>query len=234
MYKYHIYTDQFLSLFLNIFIMGYFRFVFSVRFVVFICGLCFLIFSTSCGTTHSKSHNSRYSSAHKRNQSHKKKTSGYLVSTKKDKKAATSGIRKEKSKLSTSTVISSERQDIVNFALKFKGTRYKYSGKSPDSGFDCSGFASYVFKSHGVDISGPSHQMARLGKEKNMSQLMPGDLVFFGKSHKISHVAIVAENRDNQIYVVHATTSAGVKMDNITQSEYWKGIFLFGRDILAE
>ena len=211
-----------------------FRNVLSVSFMGYLCFLCFFIFLTSCGTTHSKSHHSRYSSAHKRSHSHKKKTSGYLVSTGKGKKASASKIKKEKASYSAMLAISSERQEIVNFALKFKGTRYKYSGKSPDSGFDCSGFASYVFKSHGVDISGPSHQLARLGKEKNMSQLMPGDLVFFGKSHKISHVAIVAENKDNQIYVVHATTSAGVKMDNITQSEYWKGIFLFGRDILTD
>lgn len=206
----------------------------SMKYIGFICAICYLVVVSSCSTHHSGTRHDRYSSHSKRKQIHKKKTSGYLVSTKRSHKSATSGSVYRKSASSVSSSISSERKEIVDFALKFEGTKYKYSGKSPSSGFDCSGFASYVFTSKGVNITGSSHQMARLGKEKKMSQLMPGDLVFFGKSNRISHVAIVAENRDNQIYVVHATTSAGVKMDNITQSDYWSGIFLFGKDVLSD
>jgi len=66
-----------------------------------------------------------------------------------------------------------------------------------------------------------------------MKQLLPGDLVFFGDENRISHVAIVAETSDNHIQVVHATTSAGVKMDEITSSEYWSSRFLFGKDIIS-
>lgn len=192
----------------------------------------FLLFNfTSCTSSKSHTYKSKYSTSKKRNNtSNKSKTSGYVVSTK--KKSTNSTYKKPPS--NSGSMVSSERQELVQFAMKFDGTKYKYSGKSPDSGFDCSGFATYVFNNKGVAISGPSHHLAQMGKEKRMSQLMPGDLVFFGKNNKISHVAIVTENRDNQIYVVHATTSSGVKIDNISTSGYWSSLFLFGRDILED
>ena len=126
------------------------------------------------------------------------------------------------------------RQSIVGYALQYKGTKYRYGGKSPETGFDCSGFTGYVFSQHGIPVSGPSNQLAQLGKPKDMNQLMPGDLVFFGDNTRISHVGIVANKSSDQIQVVHATTSAGVKVDEILGSEYWTTRFLYGRDLISK
>ena len=57
---------------------------------------------------------------------------------------------------------------------------------------------------------------------------------FFGNEQRISHVAIVSENLDKKLKVVHATTSAGVKTDVITDYAYWESRFLFGKDILSK
>jgi cell wall-associated NlpC family hydrolase len=76
--------------------------------------------------------------------------------------------------------------------------------------------------------------LAKKGRNKSKEDLGPGDLVFFGDSDRISHVAIVASHNGDSLTVIHATTSAGVKVDNINGSAYWESRFLFGRDILSD
>ncbi len=126
----------------------------------------------------------------------------------------------------------SKRTKIVSTAKKYIGKSYVYGGKKPSTGFDCSGFTAHVYKNNGVDISGPSHQQAKKGKRKSMRELELGDLVFFGKNNKVSHVAIVADVERNKIKVIHSTSSRGVVIDDISSSDYWKKRYLFGRDVL--
>ena len=118
--------------------------------------------------------------------------------------------------------------------MSYLGTTYQSGGKSPDSGFDCSGFTSFVFTQNGIPLSGSSDKLAQLGKEKRRDELLPGDLVFFGNEQRISHVAIVSDNQNKKLKVVHATTSAGVKTDIISDYAYWESRFLFGKDILTK
>lgn len=131
-----------------------------------------------------------------------------------------------------STSDHSKRTSIVSTAKKYIGKSYTYGGKVPSTGFDCSGFTSHVYKNNGIKLSGPSHQQAKQGKKKSMQNLEEGDLVFFGKNNKVSHVAIVSDVNDSKIEVIHSTTSRGVVIDDISSSEYWRKRYLFGRDIL--
>ena len=133
-----------------------------------------------------------------------------------------------KSKSSAQTT----RLKIVSTAKKYIGKSYTYGGKKPSTGFDCSGFTSHVFKNNGINLSGASHQQAKLGKRKSKRDLEEGDLVFFGSNNRVSHVAIVADVGHNKIKVIHSTSSRGVVIDNISTSEYWSKRYLFGRDVL--
>ena len=179
---------------------------------------------TSCSPS-TGARTSKYSSANKRSSSkHSSKENRTYTSSKKTKE----------SESTSKANVSSLRQSIVSTALQLQGTSYRSGGKSPDSGFDCSGFTGYIFSQNGIPISGPSHKIAEMGKEKSKSQLMPGDLIFFGNSERISHVGIVSETNGDDIKVVHATTSAGVKVDNITNSEYWATRYLFAKDVIGK
>ena len=126
----------------------------------------------------------------------------------------------------------SKRTNIVSTAKKYIGKSYTYGGKKPSTGFDCSGFTSHVFKNNGINLSGPSHSQAKQGKRKSMSELQEGDLVFFGTNNKVSHVAIVANVDQNELKVIHSTSSRGVVIDDISSSNYWKKRYLFGRDVM--
>ena len=48
---------------------------------------------------------------------------------------------------------SSNGSSIVATAKKYLGYKYTYGGSSPSTGFDCSGFTSYVFKQHGISLN---------------------------------------------------------------------------------
>ncbi len=127
------------------------------------------------------------------------------------------------------------RKKVVDYGKKFVGTTYKYAGQSPKTGFDCSGFTSYVLKEFGVLASPASAIQATEGRYVALERVLPGDLIFFGESkNKISHVALVVKRGPEGITCVHSTTSRGVIVENVTQSTYWKPKILFAKDVISE
>lgn len=124
------------------------------------------------------------------------------------------------------------RSAIVDESNKYLGIPYVYGGKKPSTGFDCSGFSTFVFSMKGQQISGSSAQLATLGELKPYKFIEKGDLAFFGSENRVSHVAIVVEKTNHSFKVVHATSSRGVIVSDIHNSAYWKGKYLFTRDLL--
>jgi cell wall-associated NlpC family hydrolase len=114
--------------------------------------------------------------------------------------------------------------DMIYFAKKFLGTPYRYAGSTP-SGFDCSGFISYIFGNFGLSIVHSSYGMAELGKTVKLSEIRPGDLLFFKGSDvhstKIGHVAMVVEVTPSAINFIHSSSSKGVTIENFKTSSYF-------------
>lgn len=94
------------------------------------------------------------------------------------------------------------RKAIVNYALQFVGNRYVYGGNDPNTGVDCSGFSRYVM-SHaaGIGLSRTANSQSAQGRRVSEADARPGDLVFYGSSDHINHVAIYIGNGK----VVHAS-----------------------------
>lgn len=128
------------------------------------------------------------------------------------------------------------RKDITSFAQTHLGITYKYAGKSPSTGFDCSGFTSFVMSKYGIKISASSRDQALQGSSVDVAKVKPGDLVFFRRSasEPIFHVSLVVSNDSKGIQVVHSTTSRGVIVDNITASKYWKPYIDSAKDVVAK
>ncbi len=122
---------------------------------------------------------------------------------------------KEESKVQTQAQSSNKGQDVVNYALQFKGSRYVYGGTSP-KGFDCSGFTQYVYKHFGVSLNRTAASQTSNGKSVSRSNLQPGDIIMFGKSG-INHVGIYMGGGK----IVHAANpSRGVTTDTINSGYY--------------
>ena len=83
---------------------------------------------------------------------------------------------------------------VVALAEQYLGSRYVSGGSSP-SGFDCSGFTSYVYGKMGVSLDHSAAGQYSSGNKVGSSNLQSGDLVFFRTGGGgISHVGIYIGN----------------------------------------
>lgn len=79
---------------------------------------------------------------------------------------------------------------VVAYAKKFLGNRYVYGGSSLKHGTDCSGFTMKVYQHFGYRLARSSAAQARNGRKVKRSKLQPGDLLFYKKKGRISHVSM--------------------------------------------
>jgi len=112
---------------------------------------------------------------------------------------------------------------IINYAKSFLGVPYRYGGTTP-SGFDCSGFINYIFGNFGFDLVRTSYGLAELGTTVKLSDVQPGDLMFFKGSNvhstAVGHVALVVEVTPDAIKFIHSANT-GVRIDNFKTSPYY-------------
>ncbi|MDP1735349.1 MAG: C40 family peptidase [Sulfuritalea sp.] len=123
--------------------------------------------------------------------------------------------------------INGKANDVVLFALGLIETGYRFGGKNPEAGLDCSGMVSYVYqKSADMQLAGSAADLARLGKPVAADQLRPGDLVFFNTRNKsYSHVGIyIGDDR-----FVHAPSSRGKVRTESLRNGWFAARFEEGR-----
>lgn len=118
---------------------------------------------------------------------------------------------------------------MIREAEKYLGMAYVWGGASPETGFDCSGFISWV-----INQSGNGWNVGRQTAEGlrqsctyvSPSEAKPGDLIFFQGTYNTSgasHVGIYVGNG----MMIHAGNP--IKYSNIN-TPYWQGHFLaYGR-----
>ncbi len=94
---------------------------------------------------------------------------------------------------------------ILEEAEKWIGTPYKYGGMDKN-GIDCSGLTYNVYLSVGTILPRTAEQQFIYTKRINIEDLNVGDLIFFTKNGKVSHVGIYAGNNS----MIHASSSNGV------------------------
>ena len=82
------------------------------------------------------------------------------------------------------------RKRIVAEAEKYLGIPYQWGGKSPDTGFDCSGLTLSVYRKVGIDLPRTAQTQFNQGRFVKKRNLAKGDLVFFKSRGRISHVGV--------------------------------------------
>lgn len=115
--------------------------------------------------------------------------------------------------------VSNRGNEVALFALGLIDTGYRFGGKNPEAGLDCSGMVAYIFgKATGLKVSGSAAEIARRGSPVDRSRLRPGDLVFFNtRNAPLSHVGVyIGDDR-----FVHAPSSTGrVRIDHLKATYY--------------
>lgn len=137
-------------------------------------------------------------------------------------------VQSNESKTKDQSVFTLSRDIILN-ALTNLGVQYKWGGESVETGFDCSGFVRSVFiKAVGITLPRTAMEMSRVGTPVQLSDLLPGDLIFFKNARgNFAHVGIyLGMNR-----FVHAPqTGSAIQIEDLNNQSYLKR-FTGGRRI---
>lgn len=109
---------------------------------------------------------------------------------------------------------------------------YRWAGDDV-TGFDCSGFTSFVYRDLGLGLPRTTAEQSRMGRWVALDEVAPGDLVFFGPGRKqLDHVGIVVSGPGEPLTMIHASSSRGVTETVIERSPYWLRVLRLARRIL--
>jgi cell wall-associated NlpC family hydrolase len=111
------------------------------------------------------------------------------------------------------------RELLAAFAMTLRDIRYRHGGRSPKTGFDCSGFVQYVFAhSLGIELPDTSITQFQDGAGVTRNELQTGDLVFFHtRGKRVSHVGIYL---GNGLFIHSPSTGKRVRVDEL-KDRYW-------------
>jgi cell wall-associated NlpC family hydrolase len=120
-------------------------------------------------------------------------------------------------------VAAEDRNRPVVHALLALGVKYRYGGRTPETGFDCSGLVAYVFeRAWGVLLPPGTQALSKAGVPVRPQDLQPGDLVFYDtRGWRYSHVGIYLGNGR----FLHAPRpGASVRVEDV-HTVYWRSRF---------
>ena len=111
---------------------------------------------------------------------------------------------------------------VLETALELLGTKYRFGGETPDTGFDCSGFVSYVLRQHAIEFPRTVAEQFAVGQPVAQDQIQPGDLVFFTTTGPgATHVGIVV-NTGTRWDFVHAPADGSTVRVERFDTGYWQ------------
>ncbi|MFE0736367.1 C40 family peptidase [Streptomyces sp. NPDC058855] len=95
---------------------------------------------------------------------------------------------------------------IVSFARAQVGDAYVSGGTGPNS-WDCSGLVQAAYRAAGIDLPRISYQQSSMGTSVSLSDLQPGDILYWGSRSGSYHVAVYV---GGGMYVGAQNSSTGV------------------------
>lgn len=134
--------------------------------------------------------------------------------------------RKQDKILSSGTAEEIDRVILENELLKsfnnWKGTKYAWGGDS-SRGMDCSALTRRVYREvFGYELPRVSADQVKVGRKISVSNLKPGDILFFRPENRVNHTAVYLGNS----LFINASTSKGVVLSSL-ESSYWGKYFKY-------
>ncbi|EHJ47291.1 NLP/P60 protein [Solidesulfovibrio carbinoliphilus subsp. oakridgensis] len=107
------------------------------------------------------------------------------------------------------------------------GTPYRSGGCNPNTGFDCSGFTTWVFNRYGIHLPRSSREQYQMGTMVAKNNLRKGDLVFFRSKRGVNHVGIYLENGK----FIHSASNGKTVTISHLEEDYWRTHYAGGRRV---
>lgn len=120
------------------------------------------------------------------------------------------------------------QKKIVKNADTWLGTPYAWGGNTK-SGVDCSGFVKQVYSTVGYDLPRTAATQYEYSEKISTSELKCGDLVFFKKNDKISHVGIYIGGNE----IIHSASGKGVVRQSFSDT-YLQSIYYAAGRVLSK
>ena len=121
-------------------------------------------------------------------------------------------------------------QDIANFAKSLLGINYVWGGSDPSTGLDCSGLVGAAYKHFGLSVARTTYDMIGQGKAVGMSDLQPGDMVFFDTDKGTAGPDHVGLYIGNGKFIEAARPGTKSRISDLG-SGYYQDTFMGGRRI---
>ena len=123
-------------------------------------------------------------------------------------------------------------QKILATAYSQFGKAYKYGGRSPKTGFDCSGLVQWAYGQHGINLPRETKSLIHHGAEVKIKDIRPGDLLLFRgyRSRTGRHVGIYA---GNGVFIHSPHTGDRIK-ESKTFGKHYKERFITARRVMDD
>ena len=119
---------------------------------------------------------------------------------------------------------------VVEYAKTLVGVPYKYASSDPKTGFDCSGFITYVFNHFGIIVPRSSRDFTEVGKAIEAVQAKPGDLILFTGTDStekfVGHMGLVVSNENGTLQFIHSTSGKKYGVTISPLSGYYQGRYV--------
>jgi cell wall-associated NlpC family hydrolase len=119
---------------------------------------------------------------------------------------------------------------LMDFAESLLGVPYKYASSNPKTGFDCSGFITYVFNHFGIAVPRSSIDFTNVGKTVAVEDARRGDIILFTGTDSterfIGHMGLVTENNSSELQFIHSSSGKAMGVTVTPLNEYYKKRFV--------
>ena len=120
--------------------------------------------------------------------------------------------------------------ELAAFAESLQGVPYKFGSSDVKSGFDCSGFISYVFNHYNIPVPRTSIDFTNAGKEVSIKDSRRGDIILFTGSDPnsgvVGHMGIITQNSNNKILFIHSASGGNKGVMISGMSDYFADRFV--------
>jgi cell wall-associated NlpC family hydrolase len=118
---------------------------------------------------------------------------------------------------------------VIAFAETLIGTPYQYASTDPKTGFDCSGFITYVFTHFNIQVPRSSIDFTNVGTPIEEANAKRGDIILFTGTNPaekfVGHMGLITKNSP-QIEFIHSSSGKAHGVTVTPLNDYYRTRFV--------